>query len=367
VRGSLERLAAAGLRDDELRRDALDVLRRAIPVDGWAWATADPSTGVAVSALADHPLASAVPGLLCAEDDATEVGRRATLAASAIPVSALSATTAGDLSASRRWREYLAPHGIGDELRIVFADPSGLWGYLDLYTSGPSRYTPEHVTAGLVAARALTSALRRSVLLTRDAGPAAAGPDAAGPVAADPDAPNDGGGSAGPPTADTMTARDRAVLLLDGDLRTTASAGPVASWLSTLPTAPHDALPCAVTATAVRALDGTVGSAARLRNSEGAWITVQADMLDTGGVAVSIGHSSPYEVLDLLGRAAALSARERDVVQLLYLGYDTRGIAGRLHIAETTTQDHIKKILAKSGRSSRRALLASVFPPPGEV
>lgn len=338
---SLDRLATARMGTTQLRRAAVEVLRQALPVDGWSWATADPTTGVAVSALAEHPLDAEIPELLAVEDDEAELNTRLGLASSAMPASALSAATGGDLYRSVRWREYLAPHDIGDELRIVFADSGGCWGYLDLYTSGHTRYNEEHVRLGLIAARSLTDPLRHSADI------------------ADSDA------HASRSTEDSyagLATAEPGVIVLDDRLEPLGMTGPATAWLSSLPGHAPDALPCSVLATATRARNSTETISGRLRNLDGLWTTVRAAPLDTGGMAVTIGQSAPHEVLDILARIARLSKREWEVVLLLYRGYDTHSIAHRLYISESTVQDHIKKILAKSGKSSRRTLLASAYP-----
>ena len=330
----LERLGGASLDDEAVRRAALDVLRTALPFDAWSWATSDPASQLAVSALAEHPFERGMLDLLCAEEDPLEVNRRSVLARARSPVAALSISTHGHLERSRRWREQFDAYAVADELRIVFADRTGCWGYLDLYAFGATQYGEDEIRVAHAFARLLTPALRRA---------------------------------SAPPRAMRHVAdmRDPAVILVGCDLRVRAQTGPASRWLSQLRSGAHQPLPCAVLAATARAIGAADDAAAvvRERCADGQWATVRAARLDTGGVAVTVEHSAPRDVLDYLARAVALTRRERDVLSLLFTGHDTRSVAERLVISPGTVHDHVKSILAKTGHSSRRELAASVVIP----
>jgi DNA-binding CsgD family transcriptional regulator len=330
VNERLRQLADARLDHEELRWEALGMLRRIVPVVGWSWAVADPASAIAVSALSEHPFGPAVLDLLAIEEDEQELNRRTTLAAARHHVATLGQATGGDLYRSRRWREHLHGHGIGDELRVVFADHTGCWGYLDLYTEEGARYTDTDAEIGQTIARLLTPALRRC-----HAFPA--------PV----DRPE-------PPA-------EPGVLILDERLTVLGRTAAADHWLRQLRWVPAEPLPCAITATSIRALAGDAATAtARQRDRTGQLTTVTAARLDNGGVGVTVVQSPPHEVLTFVARATALSSREQQLLTLLYQGYDTRLIARRLRIAESTTLDHMKAILSKTGHTSRLSLLASL-------
>ena len=103
---------------------------------------------------------------------------------------------------------------------------------------------------------------------------------------------------------------------------------------------------------------------ARVHVSEGFWMTVRAARLDGQGsareqdIAVTFEESSAAERVDLFCRAHGLTARERELIDQLVSGRDTREIARRMFLSENTVQDHLKSIFAKTVTRSRRTLLS---------
>jgi DNA-binding CsgD family transcriptional regulator len=77
-----------------------------------------------------------------------------------------------------------------------------------------------------------------------------------------------------------------------------------------------------------------------------------------GQIAVTLRSATAGETFDLLCRAYALSRREREVVEALLAGLDTRALTQRLFISRHTVQDHLKSVFEKVGVHSRRELLA---------
>jgi DNA-binding CsgD family transcriptional regulator len=254
----------------------------------------------------------------------------------------LSAATGGDLSRSRRWREFYAPYGIGDELRTVVADERGCWGTFQLFRdSDDPPFDADDAQLMRDASRLLARALRRGAL-ARSQGPWAASPTETG------------------------------VLILDDDLRPLGSTGSAQAWFRALDPAgmPHaGGIPSPVWSVVGRLLAAEGGEdpgrapRARVRAGDGRWAIVEAARLDGAGgaIAVSVHPAGTEDILGLLWRVYALSARERELVALLVEGLDTREMAQRLVISRYTVQDHLKSVFGKVGVQSRRELLSGLF------
>jgi DNA-binding CsgD family transcriptional regulator len=81
---------------------------------------------------------------------------------------------------------------------------------------------------------------------------------------------------------------------------------------------------------------------------------------DAGGMAVTIRPTTPADYLDLVCLAYELTLRERELVEMVVRGADTKQIARGLFISPHTVQDHLKSVFAKVGVRSRRELVAKL-------
>jgi DNA-binding CsgD family transcriptional regulator len=103
----------------------------------------------------------------------------------------------------------------------------------------------------------------------------------------------------------------------------------------------------------------------RVRLDDGRWLLVQAARMHGAGeaapeVAVTLMPAPRSIMLPVVLALHALSAREREVAQLLQRGLRTEQIAARLHISPHTLRDHIKSVFHKLQVNHRAELMALV-------
>lgn len=102
---------------------------------------------------------------------------------------------------------------------------------------------------------------------------------------------------------------------------------------------------------------------ARVHLSDCRWMSVRAARIDGSGpraerdIAVTIEDTPPAQRVDLFARACGLSDRERELLDHLVAGSDTREVAQRMFLSQNTVQDHLKSIFVKTATRSRRTLL----------
>ncbi len=322
------------------RSQVLQELRRAVPFDAYAWLLTDPKTAVGAAPVADVPWIAELPRQIRLKY-CTAVNRWTALGDS--PVARLGEATGGDLAQSRVWRELLAGHGVHDAASVVFADRFGCWAFLELWRSETADpFTRGEAESLADLAPPLTHALRRLQASTFIARPTHERPRV-GPV----------------------------VLVLSPELQVRGQTSETTEYLKILiPPAPDRApIPAVAYNVAAQLLaietgvDGHAPSA-RVHVANGLWMTARAARLDGPGpscdhdIAVTLEESSGAERVDVFGRAFGLTIRERELIDHLVEGRDTREVAERMFLSENTVQDHLKAIFAKTTARSRRALLA---------
>jgi DNA-binding CsgD family transcriptional regulator len=340
ARERLAALAEATLDGEEARREAIGILRRAIGFERWCWPLTDPTSALATGGIAEFDLWPSLPRIAVLEEhgDITSkpglvLGRRASVA--------LSAATDGDLARSRRWRECLAPYGVGDELMGVCRDRHGCWGSVELMRdSDDAAFEEEDVRLLHELAPTLGALLRRSRL--HDAW-------------ADREAPR---------------PLPAATLIVDANLRPAGRTPAFGDWLAELPPGgagdEAEMLPPAVYEIATRVLtppDAANGlpASVRIRTPTGRRAVLEGAPLEGaegGGVAITVRTATAEEVFDLRCKAHDLTRRERQLAALMLGGLATRQLAEALCISPYTVQDHLKGIFAKTGVRSRRELTA---------
>jgi DNA-binding CsgD family transcriptional regulator len=251
----------------------------------------------------------------------------------------------GDLMSSRRSREVTSgAYGYGDELRLVAAVDGRAWGGIAFYRGPSDEPFDEHDVAFASSLSPILGRGFRAGLLAR-AGQQVDRADAVDSSAA----------------VIIVDGKDRITQISLGAeerLRQvmahtrTAGFGPIAGLV----------------AAARRYASGatTTVPRGRLRLHDGRWFVLQASPMAsrdgvTGDVVITIEDARPPEIVPLVVEAFGLTARERDVTQLVLQGAETKEIATSLHVSPYTVQDHLKSIFTKAGVRSRRELMARVY------
>ncbi|WP_051215266.1 helix-turn-helix transcriptional regulator [Granulicoccus phenolivorans] len=321
----------AGLDGRELRIAVIEDLRRVLAFDQYVWVLTDPLTWVGVDPLADVPGVRDLARTIRLKY-ATAVNRWTTLS----DVAGLGERAAE----SPLWREVQRPLGVVDVASVVFRDAYGCWGFLDLWL--PEPLDPAYLRLLHSVEPELTGALRAARAATLRILPA-------GPLI-----------PTGPATlvlADTLAVQGSTAGMADRLQRLL----PGAPGMSPVPAA---ALNAAAQLLAVE--DGVDAHPAEARThlGEGRWVVVRAARLDppdpsapAGRISVAIEPVTPAERLDLCVRAFGCTPREAAIVRLVARGLDTASIAGELHLAAYTVQDHLKAIFTKAQVASRRDLV----------
>jgi DNA-binding CsgD family transcriptional regulator len=333
----------AGLDATQLRVEVLGRLRRIMPVDAAFFATVDPVTLLFTTAAAEDPLGAATPMFLDNEFGRDDVNKFAALSGSADRVMSLDRATRGDRSASSRYREIMAPLGLGDELRAALVAGQHCWGVLCLHREdSPLGFTGQELRLVQRVAPHLAEGLRRAVTL-----PAAAD------TAAEPRTPG--------------------MIVLDSHLAVMSISPQAEYWLAEMadPSSPGATeLPLAVYAAAARLsrFEQLPGASAaptvRVRTRAGRWLMIHAARLDgPGGLQTGIVFepASPAQISSLFLSAYGLTPAQQRVAALVLQGHSTRQIVSKLHISGHTVQEHLTAVFDKVGVRSRRELAAALL------
>jgi DNA-binding CsgD family transcriptional regulator len=329
----LERRCHAGLSTTELASEVLNRLRTIMSIDAAFFASVDPTTLLFTNAVQEEPLVGAAQMFLDNEFGQVDVNKFALLAAAAQPVRSLDDATRDDRRSSARYRDVMAPLGLGDELRAALRIDSVTWGVMCLHREdGPTGFSADD--AGILARVAphVAYGLRHATLME-----AARGDEEFGPPG---------------------------VILLEDDLSISAVTPAAERLLRELAGEQLNGaqLPPLVYAVVRRLLAARDDVARRLRlqSSTGRWLTLHAahfERLD-GRIAVVLEPTRAADALPVTLLAHGLTSREAQVAQLVVRGHSTRQIVEQLHISRHTVQDHLKAVFDKTGVRSRRDLVA---------
>jgi DNA-binding CsgD family transcriptional regulator len=325
-------------------------LHRLVPFDAAAWMGTDPATGLPTSPVRIDGLDGVTQAMCAAHwqhellDDDVNLFRR--LARRSQPAAALR-TSVRDPHESRRYRTFLQPLGLGDELRGVLRAGDASWGTVTLWRRvGTTPFTARDAALVGGLAAPLGEALRRH-----------ARPEDV-PLSA--------------------LEHDRPGLILFDEAGEIVSINDEArGWLATLP---HDAgvptdhgveVPVWMLVMVFRANarrhgygDGTARTRVRMRT--GRWLACHASCLrrpggTIGDTAVVIEPAQPGAIAPIVSEAYELTEREQQILQCIARGANTTEIAQSLFLSPHTVRDHVKSIFAKVRVSSRGELVAKLF------
>lgn len=346
VRSDVDCLSRAGLDVDDFFSEVLVSLERAVPSVAVCAATVDPATGLLTSArkfgaLVDQNDHDHEWGMR--EYGGSEETTYLTMAAGGLVAASVHLVTDGDVAASPRMDEFVRPHfGYADELRTLFLEPGGRsWGAFAMFRED-APFSADEVAFMATLSPYLARGVRVGLLAGAAESAYGARPQGPGVV---------------------IVGRDGEVLQM--------SVGAQA-WIDELVTGEHSGA-------AIGAVSALVGAArryaagetatpprSRLRARNGMWLVLNATPLTgpdglTDQVVVTIEEARPPEIVPLVVAAFDLTARERDVTQLVLQGVDTKEIAAALHLSTYTVQDHLKAVFTKADVRSRRELVSRVF------
>jgi DNA-binding CsgD family transcriptional regulator len=328
-------------------------LRRLVPFDVALWMPTDPGTGLPSGPSHAENLDSDHHRCLVyfrGEFFGEEVNRFRDLARSRRPAASLLASTHADPARSPRYRAWLRPQGLDDELRVVLRVDDQAWGSMVLFREAGRRPFDEEETA-LVASLAGPLAER---LRTH-----------AGPVPAPRPRPEPGGPG---------------LLLFDPESNLVSANDDARGWLKQLPgglisdTKLGVGLPAFVGGTLMRAQAVAEGrdpgpARTRVRTRTGRWLVCHSTSLRDGegalgNTALILEPAPAAEVAPITAQALGLTAREQEIAKLITRGAGTARIADELFLSRHTVRDHVKAILAKASVSSRGELVATLHDEP---
>jgi DNA-binding CsgD family transcriptional regulator len=290
---------------------------------------------------AEEPLLGVADQFLDNEFGQDDVNKFQSLATGPRHVVTLDSASPGGRAGSARYRDIMAPLGLGDELRAALVTPSGCWGYLCLHrVESPYGFTPAEVRL----IDRLTASLGNGCRLSL------AAPGTEGIVAIAPGV--------------VVLHPDHTLAAITGEAeRLLADIADHSSRAGRLPAAVYAAAACLQSIDRGTALPDA-SPTVRVRTTNGSWLLVQATHLRgtvDDDIAVIIEAAHPSRTAPLVLRSLGLTPREAEVAQLVLRGASTKTIGAELYLSAYTVKDHLKSIFDKAGVRSRRDLVAQIL------
>lgn len=327
-------VATTSLDSFEFRGRALAAMHACVPFDAACLAVTDPVALVPIALTTSGYDAGIYPTVLDIEyGPGYEPGRFETMRRRRVPIRTLREATGGRVRRSRFYADVLAPHGLRDEVRMLFRGSDGVvWGACTLARAGQSSFTDAEVARLGHTLTDVGDGLRTTLFRTSTPGPAEA--------------------EVGPAVA--IVSPHNEVELLTGAAR---------AWFGRLGWGDDgrraSSVP-AVTAAAWLRRSGQGSVALRARTRDGEWVVLRAgwSTAPRGSVVVSLERAHLPDVATLAATSFALTGREAEVLTHLLAGESREQMAKALCISPWTVQDHLRSIYAKTGTSGRRGLVA---------
>jgi DNA-binding CsgD family transcriptional regulator len=347
VRSDIDVLSRAGLDVGTFMAEVAESVGRAVPHVATCMATCDPATNMVTSVFKfgdlygqddqDHLWGLIEYGV----DDPTSF---AELLRADFPAAGMHLSTNGAAGSIHRIEELITPYyGYADELRLVGRAGSEAWGGIAVFRgSDDEPFSTAEVEFMASLSGAYAAGLRTGILAEHS-------------------------GSGG-----TVGHHGPIVLVVGADDQLRQMSAGAEDVLTRLSSGPNRATASSIlyslVAGARRYAAGTVATPprARVRMDDGRWLVLHSSPLTsadgTGGdVVITVEEARPPEIVPLVVAAFGLTARERDVVQLVLQGEGTKQIATALHMSRYTVQDHLKSIFDKADVRSRRELVARIY------
>lgn len=350
VFNEVKRLCYAGFDETTLLCEVPERLRQAVPFDAHCASMFDPLSGLITRAYSEGLGGSRESRTffehLYFEDD---INGYNWIARYRRPVILLSEVNGGRLERSLRYREFTGPLGLGYELRGISMVGQERWGGIDLTRE---RGHPDFDSHEVAFIRRITphlaAGLRAAMLRSQS--------------------PLEPSGDGGP-----------GILVLDHRGQVLHYTALAERWLRELedlgPGWREGDFPVAVW-TVVGALRRALKSETErdrasvprvcVQTRSGHRLTLQAARSEPhsgspGEMVIVIEPAGPREIAWFNASAYGLSAREREIVELVMRGVSTKQISHTLYISEYTVQKHLSNVFEKVGVRSRRALVKRLF------
>jgi DNA-binding CsgD family transcriptional regulator len=340
---------------DDLLRLAGAAIRQAVPYDAALWFGVDPATLLvtAPSRAEGHLDHGYCAPFWHSEFHDHDAAQFRDLARDPVPAATLRGATGGHPARSRRYREWLVPQGLDDELRAVFRSSGNTWGMVGFYRErGQAPFTPDDVAVLSAVSGTLGTALRVRAATGSTAWPAAA-------------------------NAPGLLFFDAEDVLVSANAEAAewlaTAYGPGRDWVGVFADPDHTDIllpmptfPLLVRARAVAAGHERGPARLRLRDRNGRWLVLHASCMPgtpagDGAVVVVVEPAKSAEIAPIVIEAYGLTAREREVVRATAQGLSAPEAAAQLHLSPHTVRDYLKSVFEKVGVSSRGELVAKLF------